>query len=320
MSDPRLLVPTQGAVDQALWQPAARPIPQAGRAAAELPSRAAPRAHGYRLARAVLGQPPALCGLLLTVGIVVVAVLGPVIVPSDPFVAAGAPLQAPGQGHLLGTDDLGRDVLSGVVHGARVSLLVGLIAAGTAAVLGTLIGLTSGFYGRLVDDVLMRLTEVVQVAPRFFLAVLVAALFGPSLWYLALLLGLTFWPLTARLLRAEVLSLREREYVLAARLAGATDRRILLRHVLPNAASLVVITAALQIGTAILVEASLSFLGLGDRTLISWGYMLNDAQPFLRTAWWMSVGPGAALALTVLGVNLLADGLQAALDPRLGRR
>ena len=320
MSDPRLLVPTQGAVDQALWPPAARPAAQAGPAAAELPSRAVPRAQGYRLGRAVLRQPPALCGLLLTVGIVVVAVLGPVIVPSDPFVAAGAPLQAPGQGHLLGTDDLGRDVLSGVVHGARVSLLVGLIAAGTAAVLGTLIGLTSGFYGRLVDDVLMRLTEVVQVAPRFFLAVLVAALFGPSLWYLALLLGLTFWPLTARLLRAEVLSLREREYVLAARLAGATDRRILARHVLPNALSLVVITATLQIGTAILVEASLSFLGLGDRSLISWGYMLNNAQRFLRGAWWMSVGPGAALALLVLGANLLADGLQAAFDPRLGRR
>jgi peptide/nickel transport system permease protein len=206
------------------------------------------------------------------------------------------------------------------VNGARVSLVVGLIAASTAGLLGTLIGLTAGYYGRIVDDALMRLTEVVQVAPRFFLAVLVAALFGPSLWYLALLLGLTFWPVTARLLRAQVLSLREREYVLAARLAGASDRRILLRHVLPNVMALVVITAALQVGTAILVEASLSFLGLGDPSLISWGYMLNNAQRFLRTAWWMSVGPGTALALTVLGANLLADGLQAALDPRLGRR
>jgi peptide/nickel transport system permease protein len=287
---------------------------------ADLPPLTLPRASRRRLATAFWRLPLGVGGLVLTLGMLLLAALGPVLVPSDPFAAAGAPLQGPAPGHLLGTDDLGRDVLSGVVHGARVSLLVGLIAAGTAGVLGTLVGLTAGFYGRLVDDVLMRLTEVVQVAPRFFLAVLVAALFGPSLWYLALLLGLTFWPLTARLLRAEVLSLREREYVLAARLAGATDRRILARHVLPNALSLVVITAALQIGTAILVEASLSFLGLGDRSLISWGYMLNNAQPFLRTAWWMSVGPGAALALTVLGANLLADGLQAALDPRLGQR
>ena len=279
-----------------------------------------PRPSRRGLAGAFWRQPLGLVGLALTVGVVGVAVLGPVIVPSDPFAAAGAPLQRPDQAHLLGTDDLGRDVLSGVVHGARVSLLVGLIAAVTAGVLGTLVGLTAGFYGRIIDDLLMRLTEVVQVAPRFFLAVLVAALFGPSLWHLALLLGLTFWPLTARLLRAEVLSLREREYVLAARLAGASDGRILARHLLPNGLSLVVITAALQIGTAIVVEASLSFLGLGDRTQISWGYMLNNAQPFLRTAWWMSVGPGVALAVTVLGANLLADGLQAALDPRLGRR
>jgi peptide/nickel transport system permease protein len=270
------------------------------------------------LATAFWRQPLGIVGLLLTAGVIAVAVLGPIVVPSDPFAAAGVPLQAPDTQHLLGTDDLGRDVLSGVVHGARVSLLVGLIAAGTSAVLGTLIGLTAGFYGRLVDDALMRLTEVIQVAPRFFLAVLIAALFGPSLWYLAVLLGLTFWPVTARLLRAQVLTLREREYVLAARLAGARDSRILLGHVLPNTVSLVIVTAALQVGTAILVEASLSFLGLGDRSLISWGYMLNNAQPFLRTAWWMSVGPGAALALAVLGANLLADGLQAALDPRLG--
>jgi peptide/nickel transport system permease protein len=157
------------------------------------------------------------------------------------------------------------------------------------------------------------------VAPRFFLAVLVAALFGPNLWYLALLIGLTFWPQTARLLRAQVLALREREYVLAARAIGLGPGRILMRHVLPNAASVVIITAALQVGSAILIEASLSFLGLGDRSLISWGYMLNNAQPFLRTAWWMSLFPGLALAATVLGANLLADGIQAILDPRLSR-
>ena len=261
----------------------------------------------------------AVIGGALVIAIAGVAVFGPIFADGNPLSAAGPALQPPGPGFPFGTDDLGRDVLLGVVNGARVSLLAGTIAAGTSAVIGTAVGGAAGFFGRPVDDVLMRLTEMVQVAPRFFLAVLVAALFGPSLWYLALLLGLTFWPQTARLLRAQVLSLREREYVLAARAVGVSPPRILVRHVLPNAASIVVITAALQVGAAILVEASLSFLGLGDRSLISWGYMLNNAQPFLRTAWWMSLFPGLALALTVLGTNLLADGIQSMLDPRLVR-
>ena len=264
--------------------------------------------------------PLGVLGASLVTAIGALALLGPLVLPGNPLAAAGTALQPPGGAHLLGTDDLGRDVLLGVVYGARVSLLAGGIAALTSALLGTAVGAAAGFYGPPLDDVLMRLTEAVLVAPRFFLAVLVAALFGPSLWYLALLLGLTLWPQTARLLRAQVLSLRQREYVVAARAVGLTPARILVRHVLPNAGSVVVITAALQVGAAILVEASLSFLGLGDRSQISWGYMLNNAQPFLRTAWWMSVFPGLALALTVLGTNLLADGLQAALDPRLVRR
>lgn len=253
-------------------------------------------------------------GLVLLVGLV--ALVGPGLAPADPFAPVARPLQSPGPAAWLGSDDLGRDVLSGVLHGARVSLLVGLIAASTSALLGTAIGGCAGFFGGWVDDALMRLTELVQVVPRFFLAVLVAALFGPSVWYLALLLGLTFWPTTARLLRAQVLGQRQREYVVAARALGLPPPRILLRHVLPNAVSVVVVSAALQVGGAILLEASLSFLGLGDRNLASWGGMLNNAQPFLRTAWWLSAFPGAALAVTVLGANLLADGLQAALDPR----
>ena len=264
--------------------------------------------------------PLGVLGATLVTAIGALALLGPLVVPGNPLAAAGTALQPPGGAHLLGTDDLGRDVLLGVVYGARVSLLAGGIAALTSALVGTAVGAAAGFYGPPLDDVLMRLTEAVLIAPRFFLAVLVAALFGPSLWYLALLLGLTFWPQTARLLRAQILSLRQREYVVAARAVGLTPARILVRHVLPNAASVVVITAALQVGAAILVEASLSFLGLGDRSQISWGYMLNNAQPFLRTAWWMSVFPGLALALTVLGTNLFADGLQVALDPRLVRR
>lgn len=267
-------------------------------------------------------EPLLLAGGTLVLAITGLAVFGPVVATGNPLSAAGPALLPPGAGFPFGTDDLGRDVLLGVINGARVSLLAGAIAAGTSAVIGTAVGGAAGFFGRPLDDLLMRATEVVQVAPRFFLAVLVAALFGPSLWYLALLLGLTFWPQTARLLRAQVLSLREREYVLAARAVGVRPLRILVRHVLPNAASIVVITAALQVGAAILVEASLSFLGLGDRSLISWGYMLNNAQPFLRTAWWMSLFPGLALALTVLGTNLLADGIQSMLDPRrtMGQR
>lgn len=250
-------------------------------------------------------------GLGLSLALVVLGVFGGALAPTDPFRPAGAPLQPPGGGHLFGTDDLGRDVLSGVLHGARISLLVGLVTALTATIIGTAVGATAGFYGGATDDLLMRSTEFVQVIPRFFLAVLVAALFGPSIVVLVLLFGVTFWPGTARLVRSQVLSLREREYVVAARSLGLRDGRILARHILPNVLSVVLVSGALQVGAAILIEASLSFLGLGDRSVISWGYMLNNAQPFLRSAPWLSVFPGIALVLTVLGTNLLADGLHA---------
>lgn len=262
-----------------------------------------------------------MAGLALLSAVGAIATVGPLIAAAaSPFATVGPPLQPPGLRFWLGTDDLGRDVFTGVAYGARVSILVGLIAAGTSAVLGTLVGSSAGFWGGTLDDLLMRLTEAVQVVPRFFVAVLVAALFGPSVWYLALLLGLTFWPGTARLLRAQVLSLREREFVLAARALGASEARILIRHVLPNVAPVIVVSSALQIGAAILVEAGLGFLGLADPSVRSWGAMLINAQPFLRTAWWMSVFPGAALALAVLGANLLAEGLQDATDPRRARR
>jgi len=165
----------------------------------------------------------------------------------------------------------------------------------------------------------MRVTELVQIVPRFFLALLVAALFGPSLAFLTLLLALTFWPTTARIVRSQILTLRNREWVLAARAIGLGETRILVRHVVPHALGLIIVTGALQIGAAILVEASLSFLGLGDRSVISWGYMLNNAQPFLRVAWWLSVFPGIALVLTVLGTNLLGDALYGMWDPARGR-
>jgi peptide/nickel transport system permease protein len=251
--------------------------------------------------------------VLATLGLI--ALLAGLLAPFDPSRTVGPPLQAPSPHHWMGTDDLGRDVLSNVLHGSRVSLLVGLVAALTSGLLGTLVGGLSGYFGGPVDHALMRLAELFQVVPRFFLALIVTALFGPSIVVLTLLLGLTFWPITARLLRAQVLSVRERDYVLAARAVGAADRRVLRRHVLPNAISVVVVATTLQVGTAILVEAGLSFLGLGDRGVVSWGNLLNGAQPVMRIAWWTSAFPGLAITLTVLAANLCGDGLNATLGP-----
>jgi peptide/nickel transport system permease protein len=257
----------------------------------------------------------AIVGLALTLTTLGLAVFGGSVAPFDPFATRFPALQPPSAAHWLGTDDLGRDTFSGVLAGARASLFVGIATAAVASVLGTAVGAIAGYYGGLVDDALMRLTELVQIVPRFFLAILVAALFGPSLVFLTLLLALTFWPTTARLVRSQILTLRQREWVLAARAVGLGEIRILVRHVVPHALGLIIVTGALQIGAAILVEASLSFLGLGDRSVISWGYMLNGAQPFLRVAWWLSVFPGLALVFTVLGTNLLADALYAVWDP-----
>lgn len=258
-------------------------------------------------------------GLILLAGLLGVALMADVIAPGDPLRRAGPPLQPPSGRNWFGTDDLGRDVFAGVVHGSRPSLLIGFAAAFTSAVVGTLVGSIAGYFGRVTDDVLMRLTELVQVVPRFFLVLIVAALFGPSLPVVALLLGLTFWPGTARLLRAQILTLRSRDFVLAAHAIGVPSRRILARHVLPNALGVVVVSTALQVGSAILVEAGLSFLGLGDRTVVSWGNMLNLAQPLIRIAWWAAVFPGLAITLTVMAANMLGDGLNAVLDPRRGR-
>ena len=258
-----------------------------------------------------------LAGLALLVVVAISSILAHVLAPHDPWRAAGTALQQPGANHWFGTDDLGRDVLSRVLHGGRVSLLVGALVALTSATVAVLVGGIAGYAGRRTDDLLRRLTELVQVLPRLFLAIIVAVLFGRSAWVTGLLLGLTTWPATARLLRAQVLSLREREFVLAARTLGAPGSRVLWRHVLPHAFPIVLISAALHAGTAMLIEAGLAFLGLGDPAAVSWGAMLNAAQLFLRTAWWTSFFPGLALLTTVLAVNLAADGLQDLADPRL---
>jgi peptide/nickel transport system permease protein len=248
-------------------------------------------------------------GLALLAPILVAALTAPQIAPAGPFVSSGPPFQPPSGQHLLGTDDLGRDLLVGVIYGARTSLFVGLSVACLALLLGTLVGLVAGFAGGWSDDGLMRLTELFQILPHFFLAVAVVALFGSNLWNLILVLALTSWSGLARIARAEVLSLRERDFVLGARAVGVRPAGILWRHILPNASRPLLASAALIVSSAILTEAGLSFLGLGDPNTISWGYLLNNAQPFIRRAWWLPVFPGLALAVTILGLSLILEEL-----------
>ncbi len=266
--------------------------------------------------RRVLRNPAGLLGLVLTVALVGVALLAPQLAPSDPFRTVAGPLQAPSADHLMGTDNLGRDVLSGVIHGARTSIQVVLWVVVIATVIGVAVGAFAGFRAGLPDDVLMRVTDLFQSVPRFFLALLVIALFGAGVDNLILVLGFTSWPLLARVVRADTLSLRERDFVAAARSLGASDARILVRHLLPNLLPSVIVVVSLLGSRIILLEASLSFIGLGDPNAMSWGYLISNAQRFLRVAWWMSVFPGAAIAVGVLGVNLLGDALNDARSPQ----
>jgi peptide/nickel transport system permease protein len=254
--------------------------------------------------------------LVLAAGIalVAVAVLADRIAPGDPFAAAGPPLLPPTVTHPMGTDDLGRDVFASVVHGTRTSLVVALAVTAVAATLGVTIGAIAGYRGGLVDDALMRITELVQTVPRFFLAAAVVALLGAGLGRLVAVLGLTTWPAIARVVRAETLTLRERDFVAAARALGAPARRIVVRDVLPNALPAMLVALSVNAGTVILLEAGLAFLGLGDPRVMSLGLLANNAQPFLRVAWWMAVFPGAALAATVIEINLVGDAVGAVLE------
>jgi peptide/nickel transport system permease protein len=249
-------------------------------------------------------------GGALTALFVGVALAGGTIAPGDPFAAAGAPFQPPSAAYPFGTDDLGRDLFRAVLQGARVSLAVGLSVAALSFAIGVAVGSVAGYVGGRTDEAMMRMTEFVMVLPRFFLALVVVALFGADLVNLIAVLAFTSWGVVARVARSGVLSAKEQEYVMAARALGAGGPRTLVRHVLPNVLAPVVAYAALQVGHAILLEASLSFLGFGDPNQISWGYLLNNAQAFVRRAWWLSVFPGASIALAVIGVNLLGDGLR----------
>lgn len=218
--------------------------------------------------------------------------------------------------HPLGTDSKGRDMLAMIVSGARVSLLVGLIASGIAIVLGTIVGVLSAYLGGWADNVMMRFTDIMMTFPFFLLLVLIVFIFGPRLAFIVLAIGLTGWTGTARLVRSESLSLRTREFVIAARAMGASDGRIIFRHLVPNVISLIIVIATLSIPGVILAEAALSFIGLGDPTVASWGIILEAGQHSLDTAWWVAVEPGIMLFLTVLAFNFLGDGLRDAFDPK----
>jgi len=228
-------------------------------------------------------------------------------------------LQAPSLGHLLGTDDLGRDVLTRILYGARISLLVGFVAVGIATAIGIVLGALSGFYRGWIDILVMRFVDIMLCFPTFFLILAVIAFLEPSIWNIMVIIGLTGWMGVARLVRAEFLSLRERDFVQAARALGASDRRLIFRHILPNALSPVLVSATLGVAGAILTESALSFLGIGVQPPTpSWGNMLIAGKQTLGTAWWLSVFPGLAILVTVLGYNLLGEGIRDALDPRIG--
>jgi len=218
--------------------------------------------------------------------------------------------------HPLGTDDKGRDMLAMLVSGARVSLYVGLAATLIAILIGTIMGVTSAYYGGVADMALMRFTDIMMTFPFFLLLVFIIFIFGPSLNFIILAIGLTGWTGTARLVRSEALSLRTREFIMASKSLGASDRRIVFRHLIPNVMSPIIVIATLSIPGVILAEAALSFIGLGDPTVTSWGIILNAGQRSLDTAWWVAVEPGFMLFLTVLAFNFLGDGIRDAFDPR----
>lgn len=257
--------------------------------------------------------------LLALVAIAFFATLVPIFA-GDPNAMTDLSFSPPSLANLMGTDDLGRDVFSRFANGARTSLAVGVLAAVTSCVIGITLGAVAGYSGGLVDTFLMRVSELFQVIPRFFLALLVIALFGSNFLFIVLTIGLLGWPEVARITRAEFLTFREREYVMAARAVGLGKASIIFREILPNALPPLIVAMTMQISSAILLEAGLSFLGLGDPANPSWGLMLNEAQQFLTRAWWMAVFPGVGILVTVAALNVFGDHLTDVLNPRLRGR
>ncbi|MCY0385726.1 ABC transporter permease [Robbsia sp. Bb-Pol-6] len=264
----------------------------------------------------------AVVGLLILAIVAVLAVVGPAFAPNDPWAMVDQPFLAPFVEHALplGTDTLGRDIFSGVIYGARISLVIGLVSTAVALLIGVSLGAVSGYFGGWVDASLMRFTELFQAVPSFALAIVLVAIFQPSVTSIVASIALVSWPPVARLVRSEFLTLRQRDFVQAALLAGQSTPRIILTQILPNALSPIIVMGSLMVATAILLESSLSFLGLGDPNLMSWGYMVGSARTVLLQAWWMAVFPGLAIVLTVLALNLVGEGLNEGLDARTDGR
>jgi peptide/nickel transport system permease protein len=255
-------------------------------------------------------------GLILLTLVLLCAFFGPLLYPVNPFELLGRKFIPPGEKFLLGTDYLGRDVLAGIIQGSRTSLLVGIMAAGMMMTIGITFGALAGYYGGLTDEALMRLTEFFQVLPSFILAMVVVTLFKPTLWSIILAISISTWTGTARILRAEFMSIRERDFVTASRALGSKNKRIIFREILPNALPPMVVNASLMVGVAILFEAGLSFLGLADPNVMSWGYMIGSSRVYLRQAWWTVTFPGLAIFLTVLSLSLVGDWLNDFLNPK----
>lgn len=275
------------------------------------------------LKRFLIGNRLNLVGVIIVLIFFFLSLFGEAVAPHDPYKQdiTNSKLLAPSLEHPLGTDELGRDLFSRILAGTRVSLQVAVVVLGFAVVFGTIVGAISGFFGGIVDEILMRFTDMFLAFPALILAIAIAATLGKSLTNTMIALATVFWPWYARLVRAQVLSIREREYVEAGRSIGLSPARLMFRHILPNAVSVVIIQVTLDVGFAILSTSSLSFIGLGAQPPSpEWGTMLSTARNFFRDAWWYMTFPGVALTLTVFAFNVLGDGLQEALDPRSGRR
>ena len=266
-------------------------------------------------------NPSAIAGMLMLGAVLLVALGGPWLMGADPFEIIAAPMTPPfSEDALLGTDYLGRDVLTTLVYGGRATLLVGAVAAFLSVAIGITLGAMAGYYGGRVDAVLMRITEFFQVLPALLFAMVVVTLFSPTLLTITLAIGVVSWTGTARLTRAEFMKYRNLEFVRAERAIGAGHARIIWRVILPNALPPLIVSATLAIGSAILFEAALSFLGLGDQNRMSWGLMIGASRQYVLSCWWAVAFPGAAIFVTVLAVSLIGDGLNDALNPKLRER
>ncbi|OIQ89563.1 putative D,D-dipeptide transport system permease protein DdpC [mine drainage metagenome] len=266
-------------------------------------------------------NPLTILGFVIIASILLLALTAPFIAPYDPnAIDVKVILLAPSYNHWMGTDGLGRDVFSRMLYGARISLMVGFVAVGIATAIGIVLGAIAGFYRGWVDTVIMRTVDVMLSIPTFFLILAVIAFLTPSIWNIMIVIGLTSWMGVTRLVRAEFLSLRNREFVLAAQALGAKDARLIFTHLLPNSLTPIIVSSILGIASAVLVESGLSFLGLGVQApQASWGNILTDGKEYIQFAWWLSLFPGLAILITVLGYNLLGDGLRDAYNPRTSR-